>query len=421
MENDEKILKEEPIKEIKTKRVKKVEDVVKDAKIDKTIKCVKCGATISKGDEFCIKCGHKQSEPIPVKVEKPKSSFSVLKLFVSLLLILLFFAGILFMWRYFQNSENNINYGNKNVTIDDTGIADAVEKVYDSVVVVENYVDGKLYATGSGFVYKTDNTYGYILTNNHVINNATEVNVRFTNKEKVKADVLGNDDFSDVAVLKVPKKNITQVAVLGDNNKMRVGDTTFAVGTPLDSKAYSWSVTRGILSGKDRLVSSGSSYMNVLQTDTPINSGNSGGPLCNANGEVIGITNMKLASDQIEGMGFAIPIETAIDYANGFIKGEKVDRPYIGVSIYDASESFFNNNTYVMVDGVENDSPAEKAGMRRGDIILKVNGEEIENSSHFKYKLYEHKVGEKIEITIKRNNKEMTLKVTLGSNSRSKA
>lgn len=419
-------MENEETKTTRTRKVKKVEEPIveekiEEAKVAEKSKCIKCGTEISKNDVFCIKCGWDQNKPVPVKKEKQKSNFSILRFFIVLVLLLLFFTSGLYIWRYYQNSENNINYSNKNVTINDTGIADAVEKVYDSVVVVENYVNGKLYATGSGFVYKTDNNYGYILTNNHVINNATEVSVRFTNKEKVKADVLGNDDFSDVAVLKVPKKNITQVAVMGDNSKMRVGDTTFAVGTPLDAKTYSWSVTRGILSGKDRLVSSGSSYMNVLQTDTPINSGNSGGPLCNANGEVIGITNMKLASDQIEGMGFAIPIETALDYANGFIKGEKVDRPYIGVSIYDASESFFSSNTYVMVDGVEDDSPAEKAGMRRGDIILKVNGEDIENSSHFKYKLYEHKVGEKVEITIKRDNKEMTLKVTLGSNSRSKA
>ena len=197
-------------------------------------------------------------------------------------------------------------------------------------MVVENYVNGSLYATGSGFVYKTDNSYGYILTNSHVITNATSIKVAFTNDKNKKIDVqvVGSDEYSDVAVLKVAKKYVTQVAEIGDNSKMRVGDTTFAVGTPLDAKAYSWSVTRGVLSGKDRVVSSGSSYMTVLQTDTPINSGNSGGPLCNANGEVIGITNMKLASDQIEGMGFAIPIETATSYADKFLTGNDVRRPY---------------------------------------------------------------------------------------------
>lgn len=380
--------------------------------------CIKCGSSIPAEDTYCYICGANQNI---VPNEKTKSSFSIFKLFLSLILLLGFFAGGLYIYRYFDNSSNHINYSNKKVTIDDTGIADAVEKVYDSVVVVENYVNDKLYGTGSGFVYKTDNSYGYILTNNHVLSNATSVKVKFTNKETADAEVVGNDDFSDVAVLKVPKKNIIQVAEIGKNSEMRVGDTTFAVGTPLDSKTYSWSVTRGILSGKDRLVSVGTSYMNVLQTDTPINSGNSGGPLCNANGEVIGITNMKLASDQIEGMGFAIPIETAVDYADGFISGNSVDRPYIGVSIYDNQASFFSGDVQVIVDSVEEGSAADKAGMKKGDIIVKVEDTEVENSSHFKYKLYEHKIGDTIKITVKRENKEVTLKVKLESKNKKSA
>ena len=403
----------EPVKTIK-KEVQKPEIVSEK-------RCIKCNNLISTKDKFCYICGADQTKVPVVKPKKKQSSFGVLNLFLVLLLLLIFFAGALFIWRYFDSSSNHINYSNKRVTVDDTGIADAVEKVYDSVVVVENYNGGRLYGTGSGFVYKTDNNYGYILTHNHVIAGATELNIKFTNNKTDKAEVVGNDDFSDVAVLKVAKKNIVQVAEIGDNNKMRVGDTTFAVGTPLDAKTYSWSVTRGILSGKNRVVSSGSTYMNVLQTDTPINSGNSGGPLCNANGEVIGITNMKLASDQIEGMGFAIPIETAIDYANSFISGTKVDRPYVGVSIYDASQSFFSNEIYVVVDGVEADSPADKAGIKKGDIIVKLNDEKIDNSSHFKYKLYSHKVGETVNITVKRDNKEVTLKVKLESGTRKKA
>ena len=407
---------EKEIEKANQKQTKKVEN----KPIEK--RCIKCNNLISENDRYCFICGTDQTKVNSIKTNnKNKINFSILKFLLALLLLMGFFAGSLYIWRYFDNSSNNINYSNKKITIDDTGIADAVEKVYDSVVVVENYVNGRLYATGSGFVYKTDNTYGYILTNNHVIANATEVNVKFTNNESSKAEVVGADDFSDVAVLKVPKKNVIQVAEIGQNSKMRVGDTTFAVGTPLDAKAYSWSVTRGILSGKDRVVSSGSSYMNVLQTDTPINSGNSGGPLCNANGEVIGITNMKLASDQIEGMGFAIPIETAVDYANGFIKGTSVDRPYVGVSIYDGAESFFSNNTYVVVDSVEPDSPADKAGMKKGDIITKINNDAVENSSYFKYKLYSYKVGDTVKITVKRNNKEITLKVKLESGSRKKA
>lgn len=400
-------------------------DQVREADIEnkidvKKVRCVNCNNFISSKDEFCYVCGWNQNKTIPVKSNKG-NSFNVGKLLLTLVLLLLFFTAGLYIWRYFDNSESNINYGNKNVTINDTGIADSVEKVYDSVVVVENYVNGKLYGTGSGFVYKTDNNYGYILTNNHVVNGATEVNIKFTNDKSAKADVLGSDDFSDVAVLRVAKKNITQVAQIGKNNKMRIGDTTFTVGAPLDAKTYSWSVTRGILSGKDRLVSSGNSYMKVLQTDAPINAGNSGGPLCNANGEVIGITNMKLASEQIEGMGFAIPIETAIKYADSTIKGDKIDRPYIGVVLYDASQSFFSSDVYVVVESVEKGSAADEAGIKKGDIISKVEGEEIKNTSHFKYKLYSYNVGDKIKITVNRAGKDITFKVKLDSNVKKKA
>ena len=216
-------------------------------------------------------------------------------------------------------------------------------------------------------------------------------------------------------MLKVDKKNIKQVAQLGNNEKMRVGDTTFAVGTPLDAKTYSWSVTRGILSGKNRVISSGSTYMNVLQTDTPINSGNSGGPLCNANGEVIGITNMKLASDEIEGMGFAIPIETATSYAEQFVSGKSVDRPYIGVSIYEDGASVFSTNTSVIIGSVESGSPAEKAGLKKDDIIVKINNDEVQNAAYFRYKLYSYKAGDKVKLTVKRDNKEEIVEVTLGS------
>jgi serine protease Do len=201
---------------------------------------------------------------------------------------------------------------------------------------------------------------------------------------------------------------------------MLVGDTTFVIGAPLDADTYSWTVTRGILSGKDRLVEvSSSTYksvvMNVLQTDTAINNGNSGGPICNANGEVIGIVNMKLSSSKIEGMGFAIPIEVALEYAENFIDGKVITRPYLGVSMYDLSSSIFSTETGIYLKAVESGSPADKAGLKEGDIITKVNGKEVETTAYLKYELYKYKVGDEIEITYKRNNKEATTKVTLGS------
>lgn len=300
----------------------------------------------------------------------------------------------------------------KDVTVTDTGIADAVEKVYDSVVTVKNYVRGQLYSTGSGFVFKTDDKNGYILTNYHVINGGSEVSVVFTNNKEYKVEVVGYDEYSDIAVLSVEKKDIISTAQIGSSDDLRIGDTTFAVGTPVDSSVYSWSVTRGILSGKDRMVQVDNYVMSVLQTDTAINSGNSGGPLCNSNGEVIGITNMKLASSQIEGMGFAIPIEDAVKNAETIISGKKISRPYLGISIYD-SNNYFNNNSGVYVESVESGGAADKAGIKKGDKILKIEDVEITNTSYFRYQLYKYDIGDKIKITVERNGSEKTLTVTL--------
>lgn len=395
-------------------------DETNEKEVNREKRCIKCNNLLKDNDKYCIICGTDQTNPGKVKKEKkPKKKVELkpiqLVIIASVITLVVCMVLSFGLYMYLNDRNGNIDTSNRNVTIDDTGIADAVSKVYDSVVVIENYVSGRLYATGSGFVYDTDNSYGYILTNSHVVSGATSLNVVFTNDEKVEAEVVGNDEYSDIAVLRVDKKYVTQVAIMGDNDKMRIGDTTFAIGAPLDSDTYSWSVTRGILSGKDRVVSSSSSYMTVLQTDTPINSGNSGGPLCNANGEVIGITNMKLASDQIEGMGFAIPIETALEYANQFTSGEDVRRPYIGVAIYDSAVSFFSSETEVVIESVEKDSPAEDAGLRSGDVITKIEGDEVENSSYFKYKLYGYDIGDTVKITVERNGKERTFDVKLSS------
>lgn len=308
----------------------------------------------------------------------------------------------------------------KSVTVTDTGIADAVEKVYDSVVTIETYVNNRAYASGTGFIFKTEGDKAYILTNSHVISNSNRVKVTFTNNKQVTADVVGSDDYSDIAVLSVSKDDILLIAETGSSEDMKVGDTTFAVGAPIDSSIYSWSVTRGILSGKDRLVEVTSSdnkstyVMEVLQTDTAINSGNSGGPLCNSNGQVIGITNMKLASSQIEGIGFAIPIEEALKYAESIISGKQISRPYLGITIYDAT-NYYSNTSGIYIEYVEQNSAADKAGLQKGDKILEVNGKEVSNSSYFKHELYKYDVGEQITIKVERNGKEKEIKITLGS------
>ena len=379
-------------------------------------KCTKCGKNIPISDNFCIFCGQKWEEVKTKNTSDNKKGNKLIPVIViTAILTFILSLGAVYVYENYLKDTKIAGTINKNITVDDTGIADAVEKVYDSVVVVQSYQGDQLYGSGSGFVFKTDKKYGYILTNNHVVGDATKVKLVFTDKKEAEAEPVGTDEYADIAVVKVPKKYVKTVAIAGDNSKMRVGDTTFAVGAPLDSEKYSWSVTRGILSGKNRTVSTGTSYMNVLQTDTPINAGNSGGPLCNANGEVIGITNMKLASEQVEGMGFAIPIETAIDYADNFISGKAIARPYLGVSIAEQS-SFLSFSTRVVITGVEKNSPADKAGLKEGDVLVKINDEKIENASFFKYKLYSHKVGDKVKITVERNGNEKTFTVTLSEN-----
>lgn len=346
----------------------------------------------------------------------------------AVLLMVVFFLGAIGMFALVKyspmNITENITRTIKDVTVTDTGIADAVEKVYDSVVTIETYRKEKLYATGTGFVYKNENGKGYILTNNHVIESGDAVRVVFTNNTSIEAKVVGSDKYADIAVLTVDSKNVLSVASLGNNTNSRIGDTVFAVGAPIDSSAYSWTVTRGILSGKDRMVevsltnSNVSDWvMSVLQTDAAINSGNSGGPLSNSNGEVIGITSMKLASSQIEGMGFAIPIEDALWYAEKFESGESISRPYLGVSMYNLSDILIRVDapvtSGVYVDKVESDSPADKAGLKSGDIIVKLGDAEITSLAFLKYQLYKHNVGDNVEISFYRGSELKTTTIHL--------
>lgn len=402
-------------------------------------KCPLCGNDIKEGQTKCEVCGvdleEKTSDVVKKIYEFKNEDYSVLKrrevsennsnsfigyFFTSLLTIVITLIFVFIYCNYFWEQGESTTKLEKDVTITDEGIADAVEKIYDAVVVIENYVDGSLYSTGTGFVYKKENEKAYILTNHHVIDNNNEVYVVFTNDKKLKVDVVGSDEYSDIAVLSLADEEFIKTAIIGSSDELRVGDTTFAVGAPLDASAYSWTVTRGILSGKNRLVevsttaSNANDYvMEVLQTDAAINSGNSGGPLCNSNGEVIGVTNMKIASSSVEGMGFAIPIETAIEYADKYINGEEIARPYLGVSMYDVINRRDNING-IYIESVEINSPAYKAGLKKGDVIVAINDVKVETSAYLKYELYKYSVNEKIVISYYRDEKLQKSTITLG-------
>ena len=351
----------------------------------------------------------------------------------SIILILLAFflgAGAMYMLVNYSPAavQTIVNKSEKEVTVTDTGIADAVEKLYDAVVVVGSYKNGVLSSSGTGFVYEEDDKYAYILTNSHVIDNATSIKVKFTNDNIENVELVGNDSYSDIAVLKVAKDKVLKIAEIGTNENLRVGDTVFAIGAPLDNE-YSWTVTRGILSGKDRLVdvsvsntASADWVMSVIQTDAAINSGNSGGPLANSNGEVIGVTNMKLVSDGVEGMGFAIPIEDAINYAKQLRENGKIERPFIGISMLDSSDTFNLARYRITLDTslegavvieTQKGSPAANAKLQMGDVITKIEDYEVTSVARLKYYLYKYAPGDKIKITYVRNGKTETVTIKL--------
>ena len=315
----------------------------------------------------------------------------------------------------------------KNKTINETklmeeGVESSIENVYDSVVTVESYSNNQKIGTGTGFIYKKDDKQGYILTNHHVIDGSDKVNVLLNNKENVEVKLLGSDEYTDIAVLSISKDKVTKEAILGDSDSIKLGSTVITVGSPMGSD-YSGSITRGIISGKDRMMENNSILTKVIQTDAAINPGNSGGPLVNLAGEVIGITSMKLAKEEIEGMGFAIPINDVKNYVVYLEKGEEIKRPSIGISVINASDKYslfrsgMNYNlsvdSGVVIAETTKGASADKSGLKEEDIITKFDNNEIKDISTLRYYLYQYKTGDTIKVTYIRDGKENVLDMKL--------
>lgn len=342
----------------------------------------------------------------------------------------------------FKNETVNVTKTEKEVTVTDEGIADAVSKLYDATVIVEvGTSKDNLTGWGSGVVYDTDDKYAYILTNHHVVENAKYVLIVYTDESETEGEIVGSDEIQDIAVVKVPVDTILAKAEIGSSSELELGDTVFAIGTPV-SISYKFTVTRGILSGKDRLCQMSSSsnsygygyygntttntwYMSLLQIDATINSGNSGGPLANSNGQLVGINNSKLSSSysnvSIENMGFAIPIEDALAVATQLRENGTVTRPFLGVSVSDVSQASRYNIDVddslngALITSVEADSTAQDAGLKKGDVITKIGDYDVKNYKYFKYYLYRHSVGDKVTFTYIRDGKTKTVDITLKS------
>lgn len=278
-------------------------------------------------------------------------------------------------------------------------------------------------ASGSGIIVSSD---GYILTNNHVVNSsssssyyqiteATGVKVKLYNDEtEYEATVVGSDSQTDLAVIKIEKDGLT-AAELGDSDSVQVGEFAMALGNPLGLQS---SISCGIISAKNREVqdSETKNMFNLIQTDAAINSGNSGGALVNADGKVIGINTLKLSGTGVEGIGFAIPINSTIPVYNELKTKGKIARPYIGIAGIDVDEAKskrYNVVQGVYVQSVENFSAAEKAGLKAGDVIIEVNGTVIKTMDELNTIKNSHKIGDKLTLKINRDGKEKEVTLTL--------
>lgn len=311
----------------------------------------------------------------------------------------------------------------------DTTITQAVEKVGPAVVTVNGVIKGgstffgtapDQQVSGSGVIISLDGT---ILTNNHVVENTDSVSVVLANGTELPAKVVGTDVFSDLAVLKAQGQMPGQ-ATLGNSDTLKPGETVIAIGSPLGD--LNNTVTTGVVSAKGRRIDTGNGYqlVDLIQTDAAINHGNSGGPLVNLNGEVIGINSLivrgnGLGSDVAEGLGFAIPSNTVKAVADQIIQKGYFSRPYLGVSyqwitpnIADMYGLPVQYGAYITQ--LDPGSPAQKAGLQRGDIITRVGDTTLDDGHPYINALYQHVPGETVNLEVARDLKTVEIQVTLG-------
>lgn len=338
-----------------------------------------------------------------------------------------------------QSQQKVTTKADKTVTIaKDATATSAYNKVSDAVVSVLNFSQtGKdsfqEAFEGSGVIYKKSGDAAYVVTNNHVINGAAQIQVMLHDGQKVTATLVGKDAMTDLAVLKIAADKVTTTAAFGDSNKIQVGQKVLAIGSPLGAQ-YASSVTEGIISAKKRLVESssedGQNYggSTVIQTDAAINPGNSGGPLINFAGQVIGINSMKLSSSasgtSVEGMGFAIPSNQVVDIVNKLVKYGQVTRPAIGIGLVELSAVTVDDQKSllkipdtvkggVVVMSLTPNGPAAKAGIQKYDVITGIDGKTVTGQADLREELYKHDLNDTVTITYYHQAEKKTVKVKL--------
>lgn len=331
--------------------------------------------------------------------------------------------------------------GMKDSNTSDSNVADVAEEVMPSIVSITNTsvqvvrswfqsYEQEVQGAGSGIIIGQTDKEILIATNNHVIDGAKELTVSFSDETAVEATVKGVDTAMDLAVIAIDVDDMEEdtlskikVAALGSSDDLRVGESAIAIGNAL---GYGQSVTVGYISALDREVDADGKTMKLLQTDAAINPGNSGGALLNSKGEVIGINTMKYVDSTVEGMGYAIPISKAIPVINDLMNAKVIkesEQGYLGIRGSDSTDEYaknFNMPNGVYVVKILEDSPADKCGLKAGDIITKFGDREVSTMEELQNVLSKKEAGEEIEMVVQRNNekgeyKEITLKVTLGA------
>ena len=349
-----------------------------------------------------------------------------------------------------QASESNVTTTKTSTAAANTNndISKVVENVKNAVVsVINKQASGRnsLYGTqqqqqqsndelttaseGSGVIYKKENGYAYIVTNNHVIANSQELEVLLADGTREKAELVGSDQWTDLAVIRIPADKVSTVAEFANSDEVKAGQTAIAIGSPLGSE-FATSVTQGIVSANNRPVPTDVDgdgqqdwIVNAIQTDAAINPGNSGGALINSAGQVIGINSMKISKSSVEGMGFAIPSNEVVNIINELEKNGKIVRPALGISMVNLSN--VNSQAVnqlnlpkdvksgVVVAEVSSKGSAKAAGLQPYDVIVEMDGQKVEGIQNLRKILYSHKAGDKLEVTYYRNGQKQTTTVSL--------